>query len=357
MKTNGDMVLSVEGLRTEFRTDDGTVRAVDGVSLGLARGRVLALVGESGCGKTVTAYSILRLIRPPGHLAGGSIVLRPDDGQPVDLAALGDGSRELRAIRGSRVAMIFQEPMSALSPVHTVGDQIDEVLLLHAGVDRREARRRTVEMLRRVGIPSPETRADQFPHEMSGGMRQRAIIAMALVCRPEVLIADEPTTALDVTIQAQILHLIKELQAENGCSVLFITHDLGVVAQMADEVAVMYLGRIVESGPVREVLKNPRHPYTAGLLASRPGASAARHLPVIAGQVPSLHAIPSGCPFHPRCAHRLPGLCDAGPAPALEEISPRHHSACLRSKELTGLLRTPSASSASSAIPSSVIHP
>ena len=336
MKTNDDTVLSVEGLRTEFRTDDGTLRAVDGVSFNLARGRVLALVGESGCGKTVTAYSILRLIRPPGHLAAGSMVLRPRNGEPVDLASLGDESRDLRAIRGRRVAMIFQEPMSALSPVHTVGDQIDEVLLLHTGVDRREARRRTVEMLRRVGIPSPEKRAGQYPHEMSGGMRQRAVIAMALVCRPEVLIADEPTTALDVTIQAQILHLIKELQAENGSSVLFITHDLGVVAQMADEVAVMYLGRIVESGPVREVLKSPRHPYTAGLLASRPGASAGRHLPVIAGNVPSLQNIPSGCPFHPRCPHHQSGLCDIGTAPALQEISPHHFTACLRAEEISG---------------------
>ena len=357
MKSAPDIVLSVDGLRTEFRTDDGTLRAVDGVSFSLARGRVLALVGESGCGKTVTAYSILRLIRPPGHVAAGSIVLRPRDGRPVDLAALADESRELRAIRGRRVAMIFQEPMSALSPVHTVGDQIDEVLLLHAGVDRREARRRTVEMLRRVGIPSPEKRAGQYPHEMSGGMRQRAVIAMALVCRPEVLIADEPTTALDVTIQAQILHLIKELQAERGSSVLFITHDLGVVAQMADEVAVMYLGRIVESGPVREVLKNPRHPYTAGLLASRPGASAARHLPVIPGQVPSLQAIPSGCAFHPRCEHRKTGLCDTGPAPALQEIASQHFSACLRSKDLSNLLRTPSVSSAPSVVPFSAIDP
>ena len=357
MSTPEDIALSIDGLRTDFRTDEGTVRAVDGVSLALRRGRVLAVVGESGCGKTVTAFSVLRLIRPPGRLTGGSIIFRPLGGPPVDLASLGADSRELRAIRGGRISMIFQEPMSALSPVHTVGDQIDEVLLLHGTASKQEARRRTIGMLRRVGIPSPEKRADQFPHEMSGGMRQRVVVAMALVCRPEVLIADEPTTALDVTIQAQILHLIKELQAEQGTSVLFITHDLGVVAQMADEVAVMYLGRIVESGPVRAVLKNPRHPYTAGLLASRPGYSTGRHLPVIEGSVPSLHAIPSGCPFHPRCPHRQAGLCDTGPAPALQEIAPPHFSACLRSKDLSNLLRTPSVSSAPSAVPLSAIDP
>ncbi len=339
MKTGHDIVLSVGGLRTEFRGDDGITRAVDGVDLALRRGRVLAVVGESGCGKTVTAYSILRLIRPPGYLAGGSIVFRPRQGDPVDLAKLDEKSRALRAIRGGRISMIFQEPMAALSPVHTVGSQIDEALLLHGTASKTEARRRTVEMLRRVGIPAPEKRADQYPHELSGGMRQRVVIAMALVCRPEILIADEPTTALDVTIQAQILHLIRELQAEHGASVLFITHDLGVVAQMADEVAVMYLGRIVESGPVRDVLKNPRHPYTAGLLASRPGHSAGRHLPVIAGSVPSLDAIPSGCPFHPRCPHRLPGLCDTGTAPALQEISPYHFSACLRAEEISNSAR------------------
>lgn len=345
MSAPRDIALSIDGLCTDFRTDDGTVRAVDGVSLALRRGRVLAVVGESGCGKTVTAYSILRLIRPPGRVTSGSIIFRPGRGEPVDLAALGENSRDLRAIRGGGISMIFQEPISALSPVHTVGNQIDEVLLLHGTASKTEARRRTVEMLRRVGLPAPEKRADQYPHEMSGGMRQRVVIAMALVCRPEVLIADEPTTALDVTIQAQILRLIKELQTEQGASVLFITHDLGVVAQMADEVAVMYLGRIVESGPVRDVLKNPCHPYTAGMLASRPGHSAGRHLPVIAGSVPSLAATPPGCPFHPRCPHHRPGLCDIGTAPALQEISPQHHSACLRSKEIADLLRSPSASS------------
>lgn len=332
-----ETVLEIRDLVTEFRTDDGVFRAVDGVNLSLQRGRVLAVVGESGCGKTVTAYSILRLIRPPGFVAGGSIRFHSRDGRSMDLAALGERSRELRSIRGGCISMIFQEPMSALSPVHTVGSQIDEALLLHGTSSKAEARRRTVEMLRRVGIPGPESRADQYPHEMSGGMRQRVVIAMALVCRPEILIADEPTTALDVTIQAQILQLIKELQSEQGASVLFITHDLGVVAQMADDVAVMYLGRVVETGPVREVLKNPRHPYTAGLLASRPGhAASGRHLPVIAGSVPSLSAIPPGCPFHPRCAHALGGICDTGNAPPLRELAPGHSTACVRAVEING---------------------
>ena len=338
MSADDDIVLSVRGLRTEFATDQGTLRAVDGASLSLRRGRVLAVVGESGCGKTVTAYSILRLVRPPGRIAKGSIVFRPKGGATVDLATLDEESRELRAIRGGSISMIFQEPLSALSPVHTVGDQIDEALLLHEGTTRKEARRRTVDMLRQVGIPSPERRACQYPHEMSGGMRQRAVIAMALVCNPEVLIADEPTTALDVTVQAQILHLIKSLQKANGTSVLFITHDLGVVAQMADEVAVMYLGRVVETGPVRSVLKHPRHPYTAALLASRPQIAALGRLPVIAGSVPSLDSGPSGCAFHPRCGHCETGLCDVGAAPELREIAPRHLTACLRAGEIAGRL-------------------
>lgn len=331
-----NIVLSVDRLRTEFRTAAGVLTAVDGVSFLLKRGKVLALVGESGCGKTVTAYSLLKLIRPPGNIASGSIVFRPRQGTPVNLTALAEKSRELHGIRGGRIAMIFQEPLSALSPVHTVGNQIDEVLLLHAGMDRREARRRTVEMLRRVGIPSPEERAHQYPHEMSGGMRQRAVIAMALACDPEILIADEPTTALDVTVQAQILHLIKSMQVANGTSVLFITHDLGVVAQMADEVAVMYLGRIVESGPVREVLRNPQHPYTASLIASRPGTSKARRLPVIKGSVPPPGEIPLGCAFHPRCPHSRKGLCDSGAPPDGREVTPYHLTSCLLADKMSG---------------------
>jgi oligopeptide/dipeptide ABC transporter ATP-binding protein len=230
--------------------------------------------------------------------------------------------------------MIFQEPMTALSPVHTVGDQIAEAILLHQESTPAAARQRAIDMLRKVGVSAPERRVDQYPHEMSGGMRQRVVIAMALVCNPELLIADEPTTALDVTLQAQILGLIKSLQAEIGCSVLLITHDLGVVAQTADEVAVMYLGRIVESGPVRRILKSPAHPYTQGLLRSLPSLNSGGRLASIPGTVPSLSAIPRGCPFHPRCEHAAVGRCDAGAPPPLEEHGPGHRVACVRADEL-----------------------
>jgi oligopeptide/dipeptide ABC transporter ATP-binding protein len=327
--------LEIRDLVTGFDTEDGFVRAVDGLNLTLQRGRVLAVVGESGCGKSVTAYSILRLIRPPGRLAGGAIVFHPREGPPVDLAALAENSTALQAVRGGRIGMIFQEPLSALSPVHTIGNQIGESLLLHRGVSPAEARRLSAAMLAKVGLPFAERRLDQYPHELSGGMRQRVVIAMALVCEPEILIADEPTTALDVTIQAQILHLIKERQTAHRTSVLFITHDLGVVAQMADEVAVMYLGRVVEAGPVREVLRNPRHPYTRGLLRSRPGSAVpGATLTTIEGSVPPLHAIPSGCAFHPRCPHAKPGLCDAGAAPPLKTLTSEHATACLRAEEI-----------------------
>jgi oligopeptide/dipeptide ABC transporter ATP-binding protein len=329
--------LTLEGLVAGFDTDNGFVRAVDGVHLTLHRGKVLALVGESGCGKSVTAFSILRLIRPPGRVAGGQIVFHPSAGEPLDLAALPSDSAALRRVRGRGIGMIFQEPLSALSPVHTIGEQVAEPLRLHLGLGRGEARRRTADMLAKVGLPAAESRLDQYPHELSGGMRQRVVIAMALVCGPEILIADEPTTALDVTIQSQILWLIKELQAARQTSVLFITHDLGVVAQMADEVAVMYLGRVVETGPVREVLKSPRHPYTQGLLRSRPASALpGARLRTIEGSVPPLDHIPRGCPFHPRCEHALAGLCDTGSAPALTPISPGHSSACLRLAEIHG---------------------
>lgn len=327
--------LRIEGLVAGFDTDHGFVRAVDGLDLELRRGRVLAVVGESGCGKSVTAFSILQLLRPPGRIAGGRIFFHPADGEAVDLAGLPTESAALRRVRGAGIGMIFQEPLSALSPVHTIGEQIAEPLRLHRGAGREEARRLAAEMLARVGLPAAEKRLDQYPHELSGGMRQRVVIAMALICEPEILIADEPTTALDVTIQAQILWLIKELQVARRTSVLFITHDLGVVAQMADEVAVMYLGRIVESGPVREVLRSSRHPYTRGLLRSRPASGApGERLRAIEGSVPPLDAIPGGCAFHPRCEHAKHGLCDAGPPPALREISAGHASACLLAGEL-----------------------
>ena len=331
-----DTVLRVEDLRTSFFTEEGEIPAVNGVSFELRRGKVLALVGESGCGKSVTSYSILRLIRPPGRIVGGRIVFQPSKGEPLDIAALNEKSDALYRVRGGHISMIFQEPMTALSPVHTVGNQICEAILLHQDVTPAQAHDLAVAMLRKVGIPGAERRVDQFPHEMSGGMRQRVVIAMALVCNPEVLIADEPTTALDVTIQAQILRLIKDLQRASGTSVVFITHDLGVVAQVADDVAVMYLGRVVEKAPVRAVLKEPVHPYTASLLRSLPGVSgkAGGRLPAIKGSVPSLNAIPPGCPFHPRCEQAVRGRCDVGGPPALRTFTGGRQAACVRVEEL-----------------------
>jgi len=267
-------LLEVEDLRTSFTTPDGVVAAVDGVTFSIARGRTLALVGESGSGKSVTAYSLLRLIQPPGRIVGGRILLRSARAGDIDIARLDERSGTLFKVRGGLISMIFQEPMTALSPVHSVGNQIAEAILLHQHTTKAEARRLTIEMLAKVGIAQAEERFDQYPHELSGGMRQRVVIAMALVCRPELLIADEPTTALDVTIQAQILGLIKTLQRELGCSVLLITHDFGVVAQVADDVAVMHHGRIVEQGAVRAVLKNPQHAYTRALLDALPSRRA-----------------------------------------------------------------------------------
>ncbi len=327
-------VLEIDRLRTCFRIDGRDLAAVDGVSLRLRRGRTLAVVGESGCGKSVTSYSILRLIQPPGRIAGGAIRFRPDGGEPIDLAQLDDADPRLYRIRGGAIAMIFQEPMTALSPVHTIGDQITEAVLLHRRASRAEAERLAVEMLAKVGVPAPAERLRQYPHQLSGGQRQRVVIAMALVCRPQVLIADEPTTALDVTIQAQILRLLRDLQRELGMAILLITHNLGVVAQSADDVCVLYMGRTVEQGPVSEVLLRPRHPYTRGLLASLPGrAVAGQRLASIPGAVPPLDQPPAGCRFHPRCPHALPGRCDAA-APELDEAAPGHAVACVRHREL-----------------------
>ncbi len=267
-------LLDVKNLRVSFFTPDGVVGAVQNISFSIKRGQTLALVGESGSGKSVTALSLLRLVQPPGRIVDGHIVLRSQRAGEIDIAHLDEKSGLLFTVRGGLMSMIFQEPMTALSPVHTIGNQIDEAILVHQDVSRAAARRLTLEMLHRVGIANAELRYAQYPHELSGGMRQRAVIAMALVCRPELLIADEPTTALDVTIQAQILGLIKTLQREIGCSVLLITHDFGVVAQMADEVAVMKAGEIVERGAVRAVLKDPKHPYTRSLLDALPSRRA-----------------------------------------------------------------------------------
>jgi len=328
-------VLEIKGLKTYFYGEEGELPAVDGVDLSVKRGKVLAVVGESGCGKSVTSFSVLRLIQAPGRIVAGRILLYPADGRVIDIAGLGRRSAQLYQVRGGLVSMIFQEPMTALSPVHSVGNQICEAIRLHQDVSKRQAEALAVEMLGKVGIPGPAERMKQYPHELSGGMRQRVVIAMALVCKPELLIADEPTTALDVTIQAQVLGLIKQLQKQLGTSVLFVTHDLAVVAQMADEVAVMYLGRIVERGAVRSVLKDPLHPYTIALLKSLPGLSKpGQPLPSISGSVPFLTEIPAGCPFHPRCRYAQSGTCDVGRPPDLREIVPGRLVACLRAEEI-----------------------
>ncbi|MFH1569384.1 MAG: ABC transporter ATP-binding protein [Gemmatimonadota bacterium] len=332
-----DAVLEVEDLHVHFDTHEGVALAVNGVSFAVRRGRILALVGESGCGKSVTSYAILRLIQRPGRIVAGAIRFHPREGGTIDITALSEGADELFRLRGGRIGMIFQEPMTALSPVHTVGEQVAEAVRLHRQASPQGAWQQAVAMLGRVGIPGPERRVDQYPFEMSGGMRQRVVIAMALACGPELLIADEPTTALDVTIQAQIIALLKTLQRDLGASALLITHDLGVVAQLADDVAVMYLGRVVEQAAVRDLMKDARHPYTRALLASLPGrAAAGERLPSIEGSVPSPLEIPPGCPFHPRCPHAEAGRCDRGAPPPLEEVATGREASCWRAGEIGG---------------------
>jgi len=327
-------LLSVRNLKTYFAQDEGTVRAVDGVSFDVAPGATLGIVGESGCGKSVTARSILRIVDRPGRIVDGEILFRrrPTNGAAspvVDLAKLDANSAEMRAIRGAEIALIFQEPMSSFSPVHTIGNQIIEAIRLHQPVSRHAAREQTIEVLRRVGVSSPEERVDQLSNQLSGGLRQRAMIAMALSCRPTLLIADEPTTALDVTTQTQILELMRQLQKEDGMAIMLITHDLGVVAEMATHVAVMYLGRVVEQAPVDAIFHAPRHPYTKALLRSIPRLRARgqdRLLP-IAGAVPHPYDRPSGCPFHSRCAEFIAGTCDRR-APRLTPVGDGHAVSC-----------------------------
>ena len=317
-------LLEVEGLKTHFYTRDGVVRAVDGLSFSVQPGETLAIVGESGCGKSVTSLSILRLIAsPPGRTVAGSIRF---EGRG-DLLALSE--RDMRDVRGNEISMIFQEPMTSLNPSFTIGDQIIETILRHRGGSRRQARERAIELLRRVHIPSPDKRIDEYPHKLSGGMRQRVMIAMALACDPRLLIADEPTTALDVTLQAQILDLMRELKAASGAAIILITHDLGVVAEVCDEVAVMYAGEIVERAPVDELFANPQHPYTVGLLGSIPrlGRRAA-HLATIEGMVPNMANPPPGCRFAARCPFVVES-CIAAPPP-LVIVSPGHASRCIR---------------------------
>jgi peptide/nickel transport system ATP-binding protein len=323
-------LLEVRNLVTEFDTDDGVARAVAGVSFSLDVGRTLGVVGESGCGKSVTALSILRLVpTPPGRIADGEILY-----QGKNLLALSEP--EMRRIRGNEIAMIFQEPMTSLNPVFTVGNQIAEAIELHQKTDRRETRRRVIEMLRLVEIPEPERRADEYPHQLSGGMRQRVMIAMALSCNPKLLIADEPTTALDVTIQAQILDLIAGLRERLGMALLLITHDLGIVAERADEIAIFYAGRIVERGTVTDVFLRPAHPYTRGLLDSIPrvGEKKRSRLQAIPGTVPALTRLPSGCRFRDRCPIAIPRCAEVDPP--LEEKTPNHVAACIRSEVLLG---------------------
>jgi len=322
--SDSDILLRVEGLTTRFFTDEGVSLAVEDVSFAIPRGRTIALVGESGCGKTVTALSILRLIpQPPGRIVAGAVRL-----SGADLLELPEP--RMREVRGNRISMIFQEPMTSLNPVFTAGDQIVEAVILHQKVDRGEALRRAVEMLRKVGIPDPESRAGEYPHQMSGGMRQRVMIAMALVCGPQLLIADEPTTALDVTIQAQILDLLRSLQADLGMSLLLITHDLGVVAEAAHHVCVMYAGRIVEEADVLELFDQPLHPYAVGLFRSRPSLERRGPLAAIPGTVPSPLAIPQGCPFHPRCPLSDGARC-VTERPLLESKREGHSAACWHS--------------------------
>ena len=321
-------LIAIDNLSVDFALHKHTIRVVDGISLDIPRGKTLCLVGESGCGKSVTAKALLRVIEQPGFIASGKIVLDGADG-PTDIAALAENDKRLRAIRGGEIAMIHQEPMSFLSPLYTIGNQISEGLTLHGKIGKAEARKIGIETLRQVGMPDPEEKFDRYTFQLSGGQRQRAMIAMALVTRPKLLIADEPTTALDVTTQANILDLLRRLQSDNDMSVLFITHDLGVVEEIADEVAVMYLGKIVEQGPVDEVLGNPQHPYTRGLLNSMPRLDGDYTAPLqaIRGMVPTPANRPTGCPFHTRCGQVIPGVCDLE-MPQYSCVEPFHKVAC-----------------------------
>ena len=304
-------ILSVRDLKTYFFPDEGIVKAVDGASFDLLPRTTLGIVGESGCGKSVTARSILRIVERPGRIVGGTILLQKN-GSRVDLAQLDPASHEMRQVRGGEIGLVFQEPMTSFSPVHTVGNQIIETIRLHHPVSKQEARERAIAAFGSVGIPKPERRIDEFAFELSGGLRQRAMIAMALSCGPRILIADEPTTALDVTTQAQILDLLRSLQEREGMTIILITHNLGVVAEMCDTVVVMYLGRVVEEGPVDAIFHNAKHPYTQALLRSIPSirSIARTTLPTIAGSIPHPYNRPAGCPFYPRCPDFKPGVCD-----------------------------------------------
>jgi peptide/nickel transport system ATP-binding protein len=342
MPNDAKPLLSVRDLRTSFFQDEGTTLAVDGASFDVRHGKTLGIVGESGCGKSVTAQSILRIVDSPGRIVGGEILLTRTDGTQTDLVKLPRDGREIRSIRGGDIGLVFQEPMTSFSPVHTVGEQIVEAVRLHNAVDRKEARRIGVEALRSVGIPKPERRIDEYSFELSGGLRQRAMIAVALACKPRLLIADEPTTALDVTTQAQILDLLRRIQRDSGMAIMLITHNLGVVAEMADDVVVMYLGRVVEEGPVDAIFHDPKHPYTKALLQSIPSIDSAPRvkLPTIQGSIPHPFNRPPGCPFHPRCASFIPGRCDKA-EPQLATVGEAHRASCFLYEPVAAPAATP----------------
>lgn len=331
---NSSPLLSVRNLKTYFPLDEGLVKAVDGVSFDVFRGQIFGIVGESGCGKSVTMKAILRIVEPPGKIVSGEIMLnraasQNGSNEMVDLAKLDANGSEMRDIRGAEIALIPQEPMASFSPVHTIGNQIVEAIMLHQSVDRRQARQIALQMLKDVGIPIPEQRLDEYSWQLSGGLRQRAIIAMALSCNPRLLIADEPTTAVDVTTQAQVLRLLRRLQRDRNSAIIFITHDLGVIAQMADYVMVMYLGLVMEQGPVDTIFHSPKHPYTQALLRSIPTITMKPRvdLPTISGSIPHPFNRPRGCPFHPRCDKFMAGKCDAQ-TPALEPVGEHQSASC-----------------------------
>jgi oligopeptide/dipeptide ABC transporter ATP-binding protein len=332
---NKDLLVEVKNLKTYFFLDEGTARAVDGADFDLYRGQSLGVVGESGCGKSVTARSILRIVPKPGRIVEGQILYHRGNGrgqgQPIDLTQLDAHGSEMRRIRGAEISMVFQEPMTSLSPVHTIGNQIVEAIVLHQGVDEDAARKQAIEMLDFVGMPLPDRTIDQYSYELSGGMRQRAMIAMSLSCHPSLLIADEPTTALDVTTEAQILELMRRLQRELGMAIMFITHNLGVIAQMTKNVVVMYMGKVVEQADVDTLFHSPQHPYTKALLQSIPRLGQKtrdrRRLASIKGMVPDPYALPKGCSFHPRCSEMIPGYCDRV-EPTMVEVEQGHKVRC-----------------------------
>ncbi len=328
-----DILLEVNQLQVSFYLTEATVRAVDGVSFAIERGKTVGIVGESGCGKSVTARAILNMVRPPGQIIGGEILYHGQGGKPIDLTKLDPAGEEIRSIRWGEISMIFQEPMTSLSPVHTIGNQMVEALRLHQNLNKMDAEKRSVELLARVGLPRPEGLLPRYRHELSGGMRQRVMIAMALTCNPQLLIADEPTTALDVTTQSQILDLMRDLQEEFNMAIMFITHDLGVIAEMADDVVVMYLGKEVEVADVDTIYYGAAHPYTQALLRSIPRHDVdVKRLETIEGNVPDPTAMPRGCKFHPRCQHFAANKCLQDPP--LLRLSDQQSARCARVYEI-----------------------